>query len=62
MSKMEFMGLVFMLTLAPIATVFAAIAALETGHWIWIVSVIGGVASFIGGWVSLAIEFVNSEV
>jgi|DEB0MinimDraft_10_1074344.scaffolds.fasta_scaffold17034_2 hypothetical protein len=62
MNKIEFLGLVFMLTFAPIAAVFAAIAALETGHWIWIVSLIGAVASFIGGWVSLAIEFINSEV
>ena len=62
MDKMEFLGLVFMLTLAPIATVCATIMVAETGHWLWIVSLIGAVASFIGGWISLAIEFVNSEV
>ena len=62
MDKMEFLGLVFMLTVAPIATVFSAIMVAETGYWIWIVTLIGGTASFIGGWIVLAIEFVNSEV
>ena len=62
MDKMEFLGLMFMLSVAPIASVFSAIMIAQTGgYWVWIVALVGATASFMGGWIVLAIEFMKSE-
>ncbi len=62
MSKMEFFGLIFMLSVAPMSGTMATIMIAETGgHPTWIVALIGSVVCFTGGWIRIAQTFIDGE-
>ena len=62
MNKMEFLGLVFMLSVAPMCGTMATIMIAETGgHPTWVVALIGSVICFTGGWIRIAQMFIDGE-
>ena len=62
MTKTEFFGLIFMLSVAPMAGTMATIMIAETGgHPTWIAALVGSVACFTGGWIRIAQLFIDAE-
>ena len=62
MNKMEFFGLIFMLSVAPMCGTMATIMIAETGgHPTWVVALIGSVICFTGGWIRIAHTFIDGE-
>ena len=62
MSKTEFFGLIFMLSVAPMCGTMATIMIAETGgHFTWIMALIGSVVCFTGGWIRIAQMFIDGE-
>jgi len=62
MSKTEFFGLIFMLSVAPMCGTMATLMIAETGgHATWITALIGSVVCFTGGWIRIAQMFIEGE-
>tara|TARA_R100000353_G_scaffold50050_1_gene39637 strand:+ start:414 stop:602 length:189 start_codon:yes stop_codon:yes gene_type:complete len=62
MDKMEFFGLIFMLSVAPMCGTMATIMIAETGgHATWIAALVASTACFIGGWFRIAQMFIDGE-
>ena len=62
MDKMEFFGLIFMLSVAPMCGTMAVIMIAETGgHATWIMALVASAVCFTGGWIRIAQMFIDGE-
>ncbi len=62
MDKMEFFGLIFMLSVAPMCGTMAVLMIAETGgHATWITALVASAVCFTGGWIRIAQMFIDGE-
>tara|TARA_R100001510_G_scaffold19408_2_gene16921 strand:- start:357 stop:545 length:189 start_codon:yes stop_codon:yes gene_type:complete len=62
MDKMEFFGLIFMLSVAPMCGTMAVLMIAEVGgHATWIAALVASAVCFTGGWIRIAQMFTDGE-